>query len=198
MKRIGLIGAGGINSWCCEFINTLMKDFEVELYVKLFDDDIVEEKNLISYNQNFTPDDLMSPKSKVLGVRYKYDWETIKIDETNLLKLKGFDLIILGVDNNKTRKLLYRHALENNVCLIDLRSQGNVIMYNIVYNTKPEDYTFNDETLEKEGSCQLNVDIENRHIENGNKIIAYFGIMGLLLKFIRGEEFLKKEFKIAY
>lgn len=203
MEQVCLIGSGGINSWSAEFINTLNKDFEMELFVKIFDDDTVEEKNILNHNQNFTVDDLMQSKAEVLGKRYSFDYDVTRITESNLDKLEKFDIIILGVDNNKTRKLLYEYAIKNNKRLLDLRAQGTNIMYNLLDNSKGmeyynKEYFSNEQTMERVGSCQLPQSIEDRHIENGNRIISYIGIFGVLLKVVRGEKLLKNEFRMVY
>jgi len=204
MKNIALIGSGGINSYAAENVNNLIKDFELmDVFVKVFDDDVVEEKNLINRNQNFTEEDLMLQKAEVIGKRYTLDFENIRITEENISKLEKFDIIMLGVDNNKSRKMLYEYAINNKKIVIDLRAQGTNIMYVVVDGSKDMEYYNNEyfknaETMEKHGSCQLQHSINNKHIENGNRVIASLGVWGLLLKHIRGEQIARKEYKMVY
>ena len=134
MKRIAIIGAGGINSWVIKHLNEVAKLFDKKelLFVKIFDKDEVEEKNLLRGNQNFIIEDLMQQKAKVLGERYGFVWEEAFIDESNLALLDQFDDIILGVDNNKTRRILYEYALTKGKYLLDLRAQGTQMMFNII------------------------------------------------------------------
>ena len=56
----------------------------------------------------------------------------------------------------------------------------------------------NKDIMEKKGGCQLQVDIENDHIESGNKIVAYEAMWSIYLKRIRDEEPNSLEFKYAY
>ena len=53
-------------------------------------------------------------------------------------------------------------------------------------------------TMEKKGSCQLQVDVQNDHIESANKIVAYESMWGIYLKRLRDEIPNSLEFKYAY
>lgn len=205
-KNIAIIGAGGINSWFIQHLNEVLKIFDKKdiSYVKIFDNDIVEEKNLKRGNQNFIIDDLLESKAKVLGERYAFDYELIFIEESNIeQKLKMFDSIVLGVDNNKTRRLIYDFCLKNNKYLLDLRAQGTQMMF-VVLNKKKtiEDYDklyfSNKSLMERKGSCQLEKDITSDHIENANKTIAFMGAYCIFLQHLRGENTLLEDFKIVY
>ena len=205
MIRIAVIGCGGINSWVAKHLNEVAEIFDKKelFYVKLFDKDEVEEKNLLRNNQNFEIKDLMQQKANVLGKRYNFDFQTVFIDENNVSLLNNFDDIILGVDNNKTRKLIYEFALKHKKYLLDLKAQGTAMAFVVLDSTKTIDYYdklfFNNkEVMERKGSCQLSEDIEKDHLENANKIIAMFGIYGIYLKHLRGEEVLMKDWKMVY
>jgi len=205
MRKIAIVGCGGINSWLIKHLYDVVEMFDKKelIYVCLFDKDVVEEKNLLRQNQNFEINDLMKEKAEVLGKKYKFNFNTTFITEDNLDLLQNFDDIIIGVDNHKTRRLLYKYCLEKKKYLLDLRAQGTLIAFYILNHKKTiEDYDkemFNNEnTMARKGSCQLVKDIENDHIENGNKIIAFFGIYGIYFKKLRGEEVNTNEWKIVY
>lgn len=205
MRRIAIIGAGGINSWFVKHLKEIIKIFDKKnmIYVKLFDNDVVEEKNLLRGNQNFLVEDLMEDKAEALSKRYSFDFEKVFVTEENISTLDSFDDVILGVDNHKARQLIYKHCLEKGIYLLDLRAQGTQIAFYVLDHNKKMDYYnkkfFNNETvMERKGSCQLSTDIENDHVENGNKIIAYFGAYGIFMKKLRGEDPGVKEWKIAY
>ena len=205
MKNIAVIGTGGINSWFVQHLNEVLKIFDKKelFYVKLFDKDDVEEKNLLRGNQNFIIDDLTEQKAEVLGKRYNFDYEITWITEENLSLLDAFDSIIVGVDNNKTRRLLYKYCLEKKKYLLDLRAQGTQFMFVILDNNKTIEhydklYFQNSDVMERKGSCQLDSDIKSDHIENANKIIAYFGAYGIFFKCLRGETPTTFEFKFVY
>lgn len=205
MKRIAIVGAGGINSWVVEHLTKVTEMFGKRelIYVKLFDDDEVEEKNLLRSNQNFEVNDLMEQKAKALANKYKLDYNITFITPENIDLLSNFDDIILGVDNHKTRKLIYEFAISKGKFLLDMRAQGTQIAYYIVdhkkgiehYNKK---FFSNEKIMDRKGSCQLTVDIENDNIQNGNKIIAYLAIYGPYFQHLRNEEIVCKELKLVY
>ena len=110
MKRIAIIGCGGINSWVVKHLKEVAKTFDKDemIYVKLFDNDVIEEKNILRNNQNFLVEDIMDQKAEVLAKRYNYDFENVFITEENIELLDNFDDILLGVDNHKTRRFIIR------------------------------------------------------------------------------------------
>jgi len=212
IKRIAIIGAGGINSWSIKHLSEVLKIFytDVTPYVKIFDNDVVEEKNIKRFNQNFEVGDLMSQKAEVLANRYTFDFDNCFITEDNIKdKLQGFTDIIIGVDNHKTRKLIYEFAITNGIFVLDMRAQGTQIMYVVVeqnpaitpeeniklYNEK---YFSKEIVMERKGSCQLKRDIETDHIENGNKIISFMCMYGVYLKRLRNEKIYENEWKMVY
>lgn len=205
MRKLAIIGCGGINSWSAKYLSELITDYEKKelLYIKLFDDDIIEEKNLLRSNQNFIVENLMQNKSDILGERYSFISQPVRIDESNINLLDNFDDIILGVDNNKTRIMIYKYCIEKKKYLLDLRAQGTQFMFIVVDNNKTFDYYkqkyfANDEINERRGSCQLDSDIQKDHLENGNKIIACFGILGIYFKHLRNETPSTNEYKFVY
>jgi len=205
MRKIALIGCGGINSWAIKDLHKLVDDYDKKelIYVKLFDNDEVEEKNLLRSNQNFEVKDLMLQKAEVLAKRYKFDFNNVFIDESNIDLLTNFDDIIVGVDNNKVRKLLYEFALKNNKYLLDLRAQGTQMAFYVIDHDKDMDYYTkkffnNEELMNRKGGCQLQRDVENDHLENATRIIAHFGMVGIYFKHMRGEEVSTKEWKFVY
>lgn len=173
------------------------------IYVKLFDEDVVEEKNILRNNQNFIVEDLMKSKSEVLAKRYKFDYTSTFITTENIKILDNFDHIILGVDSHKVRRLIYEYAIKTGKYLLDLRAQGTQIGYFVLDSKKNMDYYdkkyFGEASvMNRRGSCQLDSDIQNDRIQTGNKIIAMFGIYGIYLKKLRGETPLNNEWQIAY
>jgi len=205
MKRIAFIGAGGINSWAIKHLTDVMKLFDKKefIFVKIFDKDEVEEKNLLRMNQNFEVEDLMQQKAEVLAKKYNFIFENKFITEDNISDLDGFDDIICGVDNLKTRQLLYKYCLNSKKFLLDLRAQGTQIAFYVLDHSKDIEYYnkkffSNAELMERKGSCQRQVDIDNDNIQNGNKIIAYMAIYGIYFKHFRGEELTTNEWSFVY
>jgi len=205
MRKVAIIGCGGINSWVVKHLKEVLDIFEKNelVFVQLFDKDEVEEKNLLRGNQNFEIEDLMKEKAQVLAKRYGFEFENTLITEDNLNKLDIFDDIIMGVDNHKTRRLIYGYCLEKGKYLLDLRAQGTQLAFYILDRTKDmkyydEKFFNNEKVMNRKGSCQLTKDVENDHIENANKIIAFMGIYAIYLKKLRGEDPTTKEWKFVY
>lgn len=205
-KRIAVIGAGGINSWFVQHLHDVLKVFDKKdiTYVKIFDKDEVEEKNLKRGNQNFQIPDLLEQKAEVLGKRYLFDYEIAWIDAENVSTLlTPFTDVILGVDNNKTRKIVYEYCLQHNKFLLDLRAQGTQLAFYIPKAQRGMEYYTkllfsNPDVMERKGSCQLESDVVNDHIENANKALAFFAAYCIYLKRLRGEDIALEDFKIAY
>lgn len=205
MIKVAVVGAGGVNSWSVHWLDELNKDFLKDdvIYVKIFDGDNVEAKNIMNNNQNFKVDDLIENKADSLAKRYAFDSEPIFIDDSNLEKLKDFDYIILGVDSHKIRRMIYNYALSNEICLLDLRAQGRIMSYELVdgskdmnyYDTK---YFSNSEIMERKGSCQLESDRENNTLRCTNKVISLLGIECLLLCKLRREDLSTNDWKFVY
>ena len=205
MRNIGIIGCGGINSWFCKNLKETIDIFynNKDILVSVYDDDIVEEKNILANNQNFIPSDVMDNKVDAISKKYGFIPNPIIITEENINVLSKHDDIIIGVDNHKTRRLLYKYCLENKKYLLDMRAQGTQVAFYILDHSKTIDYydklMFNNkDIMEKKGSCQLAIDIETGHIENGNKIIATIGCYGIYLKRLRGETPSTNEFNWVY
>jgi len=205
MRNVAIIGCGGINSWVVKHLWEVLGIFEKNnlVFVQLFDKDEVEEKNLLRGNQNFEVEDLMKEKAQVLAKRYGFEFENALITEDNVSKLDMFDDIIMGVDNHKTRRLIYDYCLKKSKYLLDLRAQGTQLAFYILDKTKDINYYdlkfFNNEkVMNRKGSCQLAKDVENDHIENANKVIAFMGVYAIYLKRLRGEDPTTKEWKFAY
>jgi molybdopterin/thiamine biosynthesis adenylyltransferase len=205
MKNIAVIGCGGINSWAIKHLSEIIQIFDKEeiIFVKIFDEDIVEEKNLLRQNQNFKIEDLMLSKAEVLAKRHSFDFDPCFITEENIEKLDTFNCVILGVDNHKTRKMLYEYCLKKGKYMLDMRAQGTQISFYLLDHNKDMEYYnkkffSNENVMNRKGSCQLTTDVENDHIENGNRIIAYYGMYGIFLKYLRGEEPSTNEWKMVY
>jgi len=201
---IAMVGCGGINSWSAKYLREIVDDFKRDdTIVKIFDSDEVEEKNIFRNNQNFTIDDIGSSKAETIAKRYGFLFENCFITEESVSKLEPYDYVILGVDNRKTRKLIYDYCLKKHMTCLDLTAQGTIMSYNIIDGTKPieyydQKYFGNPEVMERKGSCQLQSDIDNDHIENANRSIACIGMLSIFLKIMRKEKVSTDEWKFVY
>jgi len=131
MRKIMIIGAGGIGSYLVSFLD------RIGLYdITVFDDDDVETKNL-TY-QNFDDSDV--GYKKVVGLGDKFPSVNNAQPYVVLVKqqLENYDLVVCCADNLSVRRLLYREGygedIENK--WLDLRSQGRNAAL-ISYKTDP-------------------------------------------------------------
>lgn len=180
MKQVAVVGAGGIGSWLAFFLYNLEKYKQLSsIGFTFFDDDFVEDKNL-SY-QNFELDDIADLKVESISARYGFDGISTRVE--NIDDLKDYDCIICAVDSKSFRKNLFENCNDaDKPYWIDLRSEGRTF----VFYTKHQNNTIEKmlETLPKddseEASCQLEWELLEGTIQQGNKIIAAVGSQLLL------------------
>lgn len=181
--KIAVIGCGGIGSY---FIRSLSEMVKRDLSgfsrinpmaVDLFDYDKVEEKNLLY--QNFDIEDLDRNKAEVLADRTGYKAIAEKIERAE--QLAEYDFVVMAVDNNEVRNLIYEAGRP----FLDLRANGKTIL---AYLTQKDDKEYLELTQDnnQKGSCQRDIDIEERHIQCGNRVVAELGIQ-FLADYLRGE-----------
>jgi len=114
MRRIMIIGAGGIGSHLISFLGRL------GIYdITVFDDDNVEKKNL-TY-QNFSEVHIGMKKVDVFA-NVKSEPYQVLVEK----QMKGYDLVVCCVDNLSTRRLVYKQGFGDDAKLkwLDLRAQA--------------------------------------------------------------------------
>ena len=131
MRKIMIIGAGGIGSYLVSFLD------RIGLYdITVFDDDDVEMKNL-TY-QNYEEEDV--GQKKVSGLESKFGSISKAEPYVVLVKqqLENYDLVVCCADNLSVRRLLYREGYGEDIQnkWLDLRSQGRNAAL-ISYKTDP-------------------------------------------------------------
>jgi molybdopterin/thiamine biosynthesis adenylyltransferase len=184
--KILQIGVGGIGS---NFIREVCECIEQELIgnfedITIADSDIVELGQL-KY-QSFKVNEVGFNKSEVIAKRFaEFGIKSIKERIVKEEQIKGFDLIILCVDNDKIREMVIKYAFKNGIEFLDLRATGRRVtalpkMGNVKDNLK---YIDSNDTTEY--SCQNAEDLEKGFIQKGNKIVALCGIQ-MLLNLMRG------------
>jgi hypothetical protein len=120
MRKILVIGAGGIGSYLLSFLNRIGV-----YHITCYDDDKVEEKNLLY--QNFTLDDLSDEKVRCFSsLNFNGEYTAMPFKVLTQKQLLGYDLVICCADNLSVRKLLYTqgHGEDAPVKWLDLRAQG--------------------------------------------------------------------------
>lgn len=189
MKNMHIVGCGGIGSYFCGEVDRLVKTQQLkDLMVTIWDSDDVELKNL-TY-QNFSENEVYANKAATLGRRYQLNSAQSRVEDFDKPPINDATIIVLCVDNVKTRKAFFESRLFERVQWIDLRSQGRAVAYYCSSKMTTREFmlsTLPEKQEEGTGSCQYATDILNNRIENGNKIVAAIGAQ-VLLNLVRKEQ----------
>ena len=118
MRKIMIIGAGGIGSYLASFLD------RIGIYeITVFDNDTLEPKNL-TY-QNYDKEDIgllkVNNLSKVLP-SVKPQPYLVLVEK----QMEQYDLVVCCADNLAVRRILYKQGFNDDAKLkwLDLRSQG--------------------------------------------------------------------------
>ncbi len=181
--HILIIGAGGIGSY---LLDELCKCIEYQhidpnTRISIADDDIVEVKQ-VQY-QNFTFREAGVNKARALSSRFKsFGITAIEERITSQKQMKGFDLIVLCVDNEPSREMVITHCFKKGIEFLDLRASGRTISAFPKQEALHISLGFVDSDDTKSYSCQNN---SKGNIDKGNKIIALIGAQ-MILNYVRG------------
>jgi molybdopterin/thiamine biosynthesis adenylyltransferase len=181
--KIAVIGLNGIGSYFVRGLSELIKkdisglDRINVMGVDLWDFDTIEEKNF-SYTI-YDVEHIGRNKAEVLAEMTGYKARPEKIERTD--QLADYDLIVMAVDNNEVRNLVYQAGKR----FLDLRAKGKGIM---AYLTQKDDTEYLELTADtgEKGGCQYEQDIEDKTIELGNRIVAEIGLQ-YLVDYLRGD-----------
>lgn len=185
MSKILVIGCGGVASVLIRELNFLFKTGQITDSITIADNDTIEMKN-IKY-QLFEPDEILQNKAEVLGKRYNFSYKSKHIEEKDLKEMKP-DVILMCVDNSKTRQMVYEYCEKNKCYFIDMRAEGRGVC--IFTKHKKNTLQVLNKTLDfsvGSTSCQLKFELDKGIIQRGNFIVANIGTQ-LLLNHLRGEE----------
>ncbi len=177
MRRVMIVGAGGIGSYLVQFLKRMNQAHRnnipnTHLYdITVFDGDVVDRKNL-GY-QAFDELDIGEKKVECI--------QGINAQPFNVLvekQLKGYDLVICCADNLAVRRLLYKQGFGDNSKLkwLDLRSTGRNAAL-VSYKINPD--LMNTLLVGEEGSfsCQAQSwDGSAEDINCMNMVIAGMGV----------------------
>jgi hypothetical protein len=178
--KLAIIGLSGIGSYfvrgLSECLRKDIKGFDSlePLQIDIIDDDIVEEKNL-AYTI-YDVEHIDQKKAEILSDLYGYKGIVKKINTKE--ELNNYDFIILCVDNNITRRLVY----SSDIPFLDLRAKGKGIALFLIGDYTGEvaknylNLTPETEKTKVNSSCQFQRDLEERNIQMGNRIIANVGL----------------------
>jgi hypothetical protein len=182
--KIAIVGLSGIGSFFVRGLSeSIRKDIKgynrlEPLQIDVIDNDNIEEKNL-AYTI-FDVEHLGEQKAEVIAQLYGYKGVIKKIETVK--DLEEYDFIILCVDNNKTRRLVY----SSNIPFLDMRAKGRTLGVFLVgdytgelakqYLNLTEDTI---DTEEQSTSCQFTRDLEEKNIQFGNRAVANMGLQVL-------------------
>ena len=176
--KLAVIGLSGIGSYFVRGLSEcLRKDIKgfnklEPLHIDIIDDDIVEEKNL-AYTL-YDVEHIDEKKAEILSDLYGYKAIVKRINTKE--ELNKYDFIILCVDNNTARQLVY----SSNIPFLDMRAKGKGIAIFLVgdYTGEVANNYLNltQDTQEKPSSCQYARDLEDKNIQMGNRAVANIGL----------------------
>ena len=187
MLNVLIIGAGGIGSYLCQQLDQLRHQWTGKAKFSIIDFDQVEEKNC-KY-QNYEDTEILDFKVDALSARYK-GFKGINAKVKSDTDLKGYDLIMLAVDNNQVRCLAAKYCFKNDIPFLDMRSEGKTVMFMSWLTDQKEYWQFTEDDNGEGASCQIKADLEKGIVQNGNKIIAAIGAQQFL-NVLRKESVLK-------
>jgi len=182
--KILQIGCGGIGSYLISEITECFEQEQINAFtdISIADSDMIEMEQL--RYQNFKSNEIGMNKAKALGKRF--DVKAIMKRLGKESQIKGYDIIILCVDNEKTREMVIRYCHKNEKEFLDLRATGRRI-FAMPKTTLEGNLKFVDSRDLKEYSCQDEMDLEKGLIQKGNKIVALIGVQ-MLLNLLRGHD----------
>lgn len=136
LKKIKIIGLGGIGSYLVEPLSRYLSNSYKELEITLIDGDSYEEKNCV--RQRFSS---LDNKASVTAIDLAPKFPNIQfkskkqyIDENNVTTfIREKDIVFLCVDNHNTRKIVSDRCCElDNIVLIsggNDYTDGNVVIF---------------------------------------------------------------------
>ncbi len=185
MKAL-IIGCGGIGGFLIEELCKCVEQEQINsnTEISIADNDLVEIEQ-VKY-QNFTYDEAGFNKAEALANRFSwYGIKAIKDRIKAVKQLKGYDFIILCVDNEPTRELVITHCFKQGIEFIDLRASGRVISAFPKLQKVEDNLNFVDSADTVCYSCQDKATLNQGRIDKGNKIIALIGVQ-MVLNHLRG------------
>lgn len=176
MRKILIIGTGGIGSFLVQFLD------KVKMYdITVADPDTVENKNL-TY-QNFSKGHVGQNKASVMMDSYESVTHFSNFPVLAEKQMQGYNLVICCVDNLSTRRTLYNTSVK----WLDLRAQGRNAAL-VSHKADPKMYDMLLAGEEGSFSCQGDSwDGKNTNVQMMQIAIAGIGAQWIQ-KYFNGEE----------
>lgn len=197
MKKVLVVGVGGIGS---RFMYEIVKLIEAgqipnDYIFTMVDDDIVDKK-VILY-QNFTVEDIGKHKAQALKTRWSKYLQVYKAEVKRVENLQdyldaGYDFIICCVDGSSFRRSMFELWDTAKFKFIDMRAEGTAVaLFTSHENNTTESLVNTVKTDKEDMSCQMQYELEQGIIQQGNKIIATIGSQ-VFLQMIREDPYFSK------
>ena len=176
MRKILIIGTGGIGSFLVQFLD------KIGMYsITVADPDSVESKNL-TY-QNFSKGHVGQNKASVMFDEYESVNHFSKYPILTVKQMTGYDLVICCVDNLSVRRTLYNTSLK----WLDLRAQGRNAAL-VSHNADPKMYDMLLAGDDRSYSCQGDSwDGTNKNVQMMQIAIAGIGSQWIQ-RYMNGEQ----------
>ena len=185
MINVDIIGVGGIGGYLTKFIAEYMLKGIIpysDVNIRILDYDRIESKNL--HYQNFKIDELGMYKVVALKNRY-LGINSLVIDVKSKFDICDANMVILCVDNDVVRNLVYKTCHSLDIEFIDIRSQGKRVFCLPKGLSYKDDSNFLDFKDKTHYSCQEKEDLKSGQIQFTNRVAASIGFQ-MFLNYLRG------------
>lgn len=185
--NILVCGLGGVGSFVVKGVmecveQDIINALKLDLNITIADNDTVELKQM--RYQDYCEKDLGENKAKALAKRYPL-LQAIPCRINSETQLRGFDLIVLCVDNEQTRKMVVEYCYKNEKEFLDLRATGRRV-FAMPKTTLKDNLKFITEGDTGTYSCQEKDDLRTGRIQRGHRCCAEIGVQQIL-NILRGQ-----------
>lgn len=184
--KLLILGGGGIGSHLVEELCKSIDQGQIDpnIEISIADNDSVEVDQM--RYQNFVCDEVGLNKAQALAKRFKqFGITAISKRIKTASQLKGYDFVMLCVDNDTTWELVINYAFSRNINFLDLRADGRRISAFPKMPTKEGNLKLVDADDTICYSCQDPASLRLGRIDKGNRIVAIIGVQ-MLLNHLRG------------
>ena len=179
MLKILQIGCGCGGSWLVNEICECMEQEQIkDVAYTIADDDMIEMKQIKPKGyQNFKLSEVGMNKAEALAKRYsEFGINSLNKRITKTKQLAEYNLIILCVDNEKTREMVIRYCHKTGKEFLDLRATGRRMFVMCKEKDLIDNLKFIDVKDMESYSCQDKVDLERGRIQNCSFVLfSFFG-----------------------
>jgi len=184
--KVALVGAGGIGSYAVDIIaDEEIKSSQMpDMHLTVFDDDLVERRNVLYQNfDEFHADGMMYKVDALVEQGYAID-EVVRERVNTMDQLADFDVVMIAVDNVAFRRMVFK-AQDKVPYWIDLRAEGreSICINKDSKMTVDQLLEITQESLKPENNtrgCAIEADLQAGLLQLGNRMAALFGAQALM------------------